>query len=77
MDAGIPNAANIPSACSFTSGSMRAYKFADFLAIVGIPFEFSKYIIFICTDKSNAKSTFYKLFILQNLRKRNKIRSFC
>ena len=42
LDAGIPNAAMIPSACSFTSGSMRTYKYADFLAIVGIPFEFFK-----------------------------------
>ena len=28
---------------------------------------FSNYIVSICPDKSNTKSAFYKLFILQNL----------
>ena len=52
----------------FTSGSMRAYTFADFVAIANTPFEFfSNYIISICADKGNTKSIFYKLFILQNL----------
>ena len=30
LDAGIPNSPKIISACSFTSGSILAYKFADF-----------------------------------------------
>ena len=64
-------AAKIPSACSFTSGSMRAYKFADFVAIANTPFEFFLTILypFVLTKTiQNQHFTYcYKLFVLQNL----------
>jgi hypothetical protein len=51
LDAGMPRAERMFSACCFTSGSILAYRLADFAAM--IRHSFMRTIILVCTDNSN------------------------